>query len=166
MAYATVHQLLTRFDRRDLGDLASDDDNRVGPEDLADHPRLQAALDDASGDIDAAMVVAGRYDVADLAALTGSTLNHLIRMTCDIAAAYLMTARLGDDPEKIAKRLEVAEAHLEKLRQGTNVFNLADNVDAGLPAVDGPTSLAIENLYLVRDRTLHTFPRRYFPDNR
>lgn len=166
MAYATVQQLLTRFDFRDLGDFASDNSIRVAPEDLAADPRIGAALDDASGQIDAALIVAGRYDPGDLAALTGNTASHLVRVCCDIAAAYLMSARLGQDPERVKARMEVAESHLERLRKGENIFNLTDTIAAGLPEVDGPSTLDIDHLNLPRDRTLHYYPHRVLPFGR
>ena len=80
MAYASVADLKKRFDVRTLGDLASDDGTQVASANLPADENVLAALDDASGEIDSAVLVARRYTTSDLTALTGNSLAYLKRL--------------------------------------------------------------------------------------
>ena len=118
MSYATPAQMLERFDARVIGDLVSDSDSQVSAAELLTDPILQAMLDDASGDIEAALLVGGRYTVADLSGLTGNAQKHLVRICCEVAKAYLLRRRVSYNPEKDKAEIELAEHHLERLRSG------------------------------------------------
>lgn len=166
MSYATVADLMFRYDLRDLGELASDDGTAVTPVDLPGNVNIQACLDDASGEIDAALFANGRYSAADLVGLTGNSLAYLKRMTCDIAMAFIYARRPLYDPDKYKAATENAEAHLKKLHDGDNVFNLTAQIAAGQPQIDGPSTMTFQNLNLMRDRTLNYYPRRSLPYNR
>lgn len=165
-SYATVAQLLERYDARLIGDIVSDDNEQVAAAALPANAKVLASLADASGDIESALLVARRYSAAELAGLTGHAQMHLIRMTCDIAMSYLLRRRVGTEPEKLAAFLDLAERHLEKLRKGINVFGLDDQMDAGLPEVTGPTSVDFQNMNLMRDRVHNYYPARRLPFNR
>lgn len=166
MSYADAADLVARYDAREIGKLVSDDNHEVSLIDLASDPLVTAALDDASGDIEAALLVAKRYSVAELTSLTGNSLAKLKRLTCDIAMAYLMGRRPGRDPETLKAFEERAQGHLKLLRHGENVFNLADQQEAGLPDTGGPSTVDYDNLNLMRDRTKHYYPARRLPYNR
>ena len=166
MAYATPAQFLERYDERLLGDLVSDDNSQVSPSALLTDSNLQAALDDASGDIDAALITGQRYTTDDLDGLTGNSQKHLIRITCDIAFVLLLTRRGSMDPETRRSHMAVAEDHLERLRKGLNIFNLDDQKDAGVVETAGPTRVDLTNLNLMRDRTRNYYPVRQLPFNR
>lgn len=166
MAYASATDLIARYDARLIGDLVADDNTQVAPADLSGNTKLAAALDDASGDIDAALLASRRYSADDLSGLTGTALAHLKRMTCDIAMSYLRQRRADWNPEQVKAFMEVAEAHLERLRKGINVFGLDDQMDAGLPEVGGPTTVDYQNLNLMRDRVMNYYPARRLPNNR
>lgn len=166
MAYASASDLTARYDARTVGDLAADDSVRVLPGAMAADANITAALDDASGDVEAALVVARRYTVAQLEALTGNSLAKLKRVTCDIAMAYLLGRRPAFNPDLLGTMREMADGYLDKLASGENVFNLDDPKDAGLVTIDGPTKLQYNTLNLWRDRTRHTFPRRRNPGER
>lgn len=164
MAYADGSDLLDRFDARLIGDLVSDDNTQVAVADVPTNTVVLAALDDASGDIDAALLTARRYAAADLSGLTGNAQKHLKRITCEIAMAYLRRRRVDFDPESAKAFMELAEGHLERLRKGINVFGLDDQMDAGLPTVSGPSAVDFQNLNLMRDRVQNYYPARRLPN--
>ena len=166
MAYATAAQFMERYDARVLGDLCSDLDDQIEPTALLTNTKLQAALDDASGDIDAALVTGQRYTTDDLEGLTGNSQKHLIRITCDIAFAFLQSRRGSMDAESRKAHMDVAEAHLERLRKGLNIFDLDAQKDAGVPESTGPTRVDFQNMNLIRDRTKNYYPARRLPYNR
>lgn len=165
-SYANANDLLQRYDRNDIGDLISDAGNQASPIDFDGHPIITAALTDASGDLEAALFAGQRYTVDQLGELTGNSLNHLKRVTCDIAMTYLLRRRAGRDPEGLKAQLEIAETHLKRLRLGENVFNLDPQKDAGNPSVGGPSAIDYQNLNLIRDRVKNYYPRRALPENR
>lgn len=171
MSYASVADLLQRYDFRDIGGLVSDDNREASPVDLATvgtpgNSIAQACLDDASGDIEAALFSSGRYTELDLTSLTGNSLSYLKRITCDIAMALIYARRPLYDPDKYKMAMETAESHLERLRKGENVFNLQPQIDAGTPDIDGPSTMDFQNLNLIRDRVRNFFPGRRLPNNR
>ena len=166
MSYSSPSDLILRFDPRDLGDLCGDDGVQVSRIDLLTDPNLQAALDDASGAIDAALLAGGRYSAADLAALSGNSQALLKRICCELALAYLWARRPLYRAEDRQAATETAEKSLERLRKGENVFNVAENIDASTPTIDGPTSVTYDNLNLIRDRTRNYYPARHLPNER
>lgn len=166
MAYATPAQLIERHDANAIGDLASDDGVPVSRIDILTDGKVAAALNDASGDIDAALLVGGMYTVAQLSSLTGNGQYTLISICCEIAMARLYQRRPTFSVDDYKKYLELSESRLERLRNGENTFGIAANIEAGLPSVDGPTRVEYSALNLARDRTLNYFPARRLPNNR
>lgn len=164
--YATGAQLLERYDARVLGDLVADDNTQVAAAALPANSIIVAALEDASGDIEAALFVGRRYSPADLSGLTGNSQKHLIRITCDIAVSYLLRRRVEQNPERAAAQAQLAESHLEMLRDGVNVFGLDPQMDAGKPTTTGPSTPDFTNLNLIRDRTRNYYPAKHLPGNR
>lgn len=167
MSYATPAEFLKRYDARIVGDLVRDNDEQATAAELIDDDNLQAALDDASADIDSALMFGERYTPSDLSGLTGNSQTLLIRMTCDIAMAFLLRRRPSKDADKDAARLELAEKHLERLRKGEQVFYRGEGVDhAGVIDTTGPSVVQLTNLNLIRDRTKNYYPERRLPFNR
>lgn len=160
MAYADALDLTSRFDERVIKDLLSDEG--VPVESLGGNRKLAAALDDASGRVDSALMVAQQYTTDDLEGLTGNSLALLKRIVCEVAMAYLMGRRpevFGGDHYEAMQR--AAEDFLERLRRGERVFpSVADNVAAGLPSVDGMTAVQYDRLNLIPDRTRRFYPSR------
>lgn len=163
MPYATPADLLLRYDANDVGQLCSDNKRAVGSYDLATDPICLMAMNDASGDIDGALMVGNRYSSTDLTTLTPNSTYKLIRVCCDIAMAYLINRRPGWNPEKSKAIREQAEMHLERLRKGENTFNIQASLDAGEPVVDGPTCFDYSRLGGLRDRIRNFFPPRSIP---
>ena len=166
-AYATPADLLKRYDARIVGDLVSDTGIKVNRQDLQDHPVLLAVLLDASGEIDASVLQAKRYSTADLAALTGNSLNHLKRITCTIAFGLLWERRpwSDDDDSGRDEAQKRARQQLDSLRKGLTVFDVEANKEAGLPDVKSTSIQRIEaNNWTVDQARGHYYPTRRLPN--
>lgn len=168
MAYATPADLIKRYDVRTIGDLAGDTGERVLADDVATDANVLELLDDASGEIDAALLVGGMYSPADLTGLAGANAKKLVRLTCDIATLYLFERRPAYDPDRTEVLRERYKQSLTDLRKGENVFNISDNIAAGKPSIDGPTTADYDRLNLLPDRVRNYYPRRggRLPTNR
>lgn len=130
MAYATPTDFLNRVDSRRLGDLGLDDGTRVSASNLLTNTRLQAALDDAAGVIDAHLLKGGRYQITDLTTLSSTTSygnNLLIRLNVRLAYGNLLEARDIQPPRSYDEAL----AELDKLADGQWIFGIAPVVAAG-----------------------------------
>lgn len=162
MAYATASDLLDRKDWHTVADLATEDaQNPLTRTQTLNSAIVAAALDSASGAIDAALQQGGRYSPSDLAALTGNSLAYLKHLTCEIAMAYLFSRKPNYMIERYKAALDLHDAYLERLRKGENVFNVTENIEAGTPDYVAPLVTQIENLNLIRDRTRRFYPIRH-----
>jgi len=165
-SYATPAQLISRFDVRTLGQLASDNGLQVSPQDLATNTKILDALADASGEIDASILQAKRYTTDDLAGLTGNSANHLVRITCVIAFGFLWERRPyadDDDENGRGKAEKRARAALESLRKGQTIFDVEDAKNAGLPETKTPSvTTVIRTNLAVDDARGHYYPERRF----
>lgn len=157
-AYASSSDLSARFDETIIKDLASDSGEPVV--DISSDAKVSAALDDSSGRIDAAVLVAGIYAVTDLTALTGNSLALLKRLTCELAMCDLMRRR--QDPEvyeKLAFMKKDVEDYLDRLRKGERLFGAVDDaIGAGKPTIDGPTATDYQRLNIITVRTRNFYP--------
>jgi len=162
MAYASPSDMQKRYDVRTLGELASDTGVRVQPSDFADNAILLAALEDASGEIEASLLQGRRYTAAQLADLTGNSLAMLKRITCEIAYGLLFERRSYVDDDRRTAAMERARQTLTRLRKGEIVFDVDDVKDAGLPSIEGPSRVTIQNLNLTVDEAR----RGYYPARR
>jgi len=158
MAYASPADLLSRFDRNILADLAGDDGQPAEP---LSSPRVARALEGASGEINAAARMGGRYSPEELAALQGDDAEFLKDITCQLALLRLVGTRIQTIGELAHKSLrEAAEKVLDDLRAGRLVFGTPAAERAQTPGVDGPTVLDYERLNLLPDRTRNYYPSR------
>jgi phage gp36-like protein len=159
MATATGDDLVKRFDVRLIGDLATDSGSTLDVGDVATHPNVVAALEDAAGEMVVALQVGGRYTEADLLGLSGFSLAHAKRIQCDIAMALLMKRRpiVGEEESReIAKQ---SRDHLKRLSGGENVFGIPAVIESGNIELTAPSTVDITNLNLLTERM-----SRYFPD--
>lgn len=165
-AYASPADLIVRKDARTLGDLVSDSGVRVAAEDLEDDANIQAALDDASGIVDASLLQGKRYTVSDLEGLAGNSLAYLKRLVCDIAFWLLWERRPSyglDDPGR-EQAWERQRAALKSLRSGEEIFAVDQVPEAGLPDTASPTLASLHRANLVTDRARgRLYPARFFP---
>lgn len=139
--YATAAQLLTRFDVRVVADLCSDDDAESPlPAQLKDATttagaKLYAALQDASGDVEAACFVGERYTAADLVALTGNGAATLMRLVTTLALDYLYQRRC-DPGYQASIEVQKAQRFLGALADGERIFGLQEQAGAGLLSIE------------------------------
>lgn len=168
-AYVTAAEFIARYDQRIVGDLASVDGVRVTASALSSDTRLTTALEDASGEVDAAVMVGDRYTPADLAALTGNGLQFLKKIVSDVAFVMLIERRVLNrvTAEEADRRDKRNREILTELRQGKQIFNVQAAKDAGLPSTDGPTTYEAINLNTMTSRVRgHMYPARVFPAGR
>lgn len=158
MSYCTATDLLKRYDARIIGDLIGDNNARVEAASIVSDPNVQAALDDASGMINSAILVAQKYTSLQLAALTGADQAFLVRLVCNLAFG-LLTIRRGLPKDKLEQYEEALET-LKMLRSGERVFAVPENEAAGNPSASFPSASVYSNLDLMRDYS------KYFPTRR
>jgi phage gp36-like protein len=165
-ALATPADMIKRFDVRELGDLVGDTGVRVLQPDLLTHANLQAALDDAYGEMLSVLTVGDRYTLADLAALTGDSKQYLIRVNCKLARKNLWERRdWSGDSDKRENAIEEGRLALDELRSGKKVLNTA-SADAGIPSIRTPSVSVIRTTNLVVDNARRGFyPSRRLPSN-
>lgn len=136
-AYATGADLVLYHDVRRIGDLISDTDTRVVAASVPDHPLVAIMLKRASGEVEMACQVGGKYSPEALAALDGVAAEALKGLVCDLAAWHLekrrsRSVKLDDVPG-------AAEAYgvLRALEEGALVFPTDEAVDAtGMEVVE------------------------------
>ncbi len=158
-SYATPSDLADRFDARTLRDLASDTGEAVA--DVTSDPHLLVALADASGRVDAAVLVGGIYTTTQLGDLTGNSLALLKRMVCELAMAYMLSRRPERyGAESLSAIHKLAEEYLDRLRTGGRLFDVDEAIAAGRPTVDGPVVTDYERLNMIPDRTKRFYPHR------
>lgn len=130
-AYATPANMTARYDSYLIAQLCADAETEPDPPALGTNARLLAALLDASGLIETAAGVGGRYKPEDLQALTsGAGQAMLIRLCCDLAIGLLWYSRIdreGDPPKNYGSALRFLEA----LESGGKVFSLVQSQEAG-----------------------------------
>ena len=166
-SYATPAQMKERFDVRILGDLVTDTDTRVSAANLLTDTNLQAALDDASGEIEAALLQGKRYTTADLEGLSGNSAKYLARLTCEIAFGLLWERRPWYERDGREAAIERSKKALDLLRKGEHVFDVDGVKEAGVPSVEGPSRVELKNQNLLRTRLEgRYFPARSLPQGR
>jgi hypothetical protein len=138
--YCTPTILLQYYDARQIGDLLLDTTpgQRASSQAIsAGDPRVENALAWASGEIEAACLVAGKYAVADLQALTGMSLANLQGLCATLAFWKLVCRRYpkAEMPDDVKWAFE----KLERLRSGERIFGLQDQIDAGTEVIEQET---------------------------
>lgn len=159
-AYAEPSDLISRYDVAVLGDLVADDGIRVSASDLEDDAVLLEVLQTASGQVEAAMLCGNRYSPDELSGLTGNSASHLKQIVCLIAIAILFERRPAVNSMHADLYLKRADAYLEDLRHGKNLFNLAEALVDANPTISGPSSIDYRNINMLPDRMVRYFPSR------
>lgn len=164
MARSTVADLLLRYDANDIGDLVSDVGGQVSPTDLLTNDVALAAIEDAKGDVDSALVAGNRYAASDLTALTGNSLAKLKNLECGRAVYYLLRRRINvANSEQVDLFDKWTREQLERLRKGENVFDLTEQKDAGVIDHTTQTIQSVDRMRLLRDQTRNYYPQRIYP---
>jgi phage gp36-like protein len=158
MSRATGDDLVKRYDIDMVGDLATDEREHLDRDDVPSHPRVVAAMEDADGEIEAALLAGGQYTVADLNGLSGNALSHYKRIACSIGMAFLFEARPGFRPEVAEAIAKQSREHVQALRRGENVFGIPAVLSAGTLDYATVSVATIENRNTLPDRMPQFFP--------
>lgn len=144
-SFATPADMMLRYDARTIGDLCSDAGTKLTTSQLTTSTRLLAVLRDASGMVEAAVMVGGQYSKDDLDVLSGNIAPGILnvtnaayllkRLVCDLAMGMLFLAR-PDREGQVPKSYEMALEMLEQLRKGERTFGLVSQQDAQKLAVE------------------------------
>lgn len=160
--YASASDLSARFDERDIQQLVVDDSTSdYTVVDVTDNIRVDIALEDAEGEVVAALRKGGRYDAAALAALTGSDLAYLKRIICELTMLHLLRRRPDTNPDRLDSYEKLRLRHLRDLQNGNSILtdDESNDLPAGRPSTDGPTITEWNQQNLWRDRAKY-FPQR------
>jgi hypothetical protein len=122
--YASVTDLMNYRDWRTLADWISINDARGTQSAFETNPIVATHLLMNSGEVESACFRGGRYQLADLQALTGAAQQLLVRLVCWLTIASL--ARFKTRTKDPAPEGEWAEKTLEALRNGNAVFSLQE----------------------------------------
>lgn len=138
-SYASGSDLVKYHDARRIGDLISDTDTRIASASVPANAVVTAALLRASGEVEMAAQVGGKYTPTDLAGLTGAAAEALIGLVCDLAVWHIEKRRArGITPADVPGAAEAYEV-LAALREGNLVFPTANAIDAMTQEVVEPT---------------------------
>ena len=138
MSFAQPQDFVNRYDERSLGDLVEDNGQNVGYPAILSDPNLQIALNDAAGEIVAAVIPNGRYTTTILYQIAASGLPSsflLIKLNCARALVGLFGRRCynQEEAERRIPDYKWGEDLMEKLRNGIAVFELpAANAQSGV----------------------------------
>ena len=158
-AYASGTDLIARYDVDLVGDLATDLREPVEQSAVPGLPMVATALDDASGMIDVNLSTGGRYKPEDLLSLTGNSVNHLKRITCDIAMGLLLQRRTDAKYQELAEKVVAgAKQNLTALARGENIFGIPALQNAGTIEYQTVDAATIDNRNALPSRM-----GRYFP---
>jgi phage gp36-like protein len=136
-AYCTPAQLLSIHDWNDVADLLSDKpanadfttSYKLTKQSLTTNADLDLILKAASGKIESACAVGGKYTPDDLNALAGTVSGALlVELTADIAMWTLWNRKQqkGDLPQ----RCQIAFQWLDELAKGERLFGTLDSFNA------------------------------------
>jgi phage gp36-like protein len=114
--YATLDQMLARFDRPDSQELSR---LTAGSGGVRDDARIEAALAEASGQMD---LYLGTRNTLPLSGLIASQADDLARIACDIARYRLWADRAS---EEVRARYDDGIRVLEQIASGRIVLDLA-----------------------------------------
>ncbi len=164
-AYASIADMLKRYDVRTVGDLINDDGTAADSVAVAADANgvIAAALETAAGEIESACLRGKRYTVADLTALTGNSLALLKHLNCKIAFWLLWERRPVWDQDQYEQAKNAPRGMLDQLKRGESIFDVPAVETAGNPSVTGPTRADLTRLNLIRDRLHRYYPDRHLP---
>jgi len=156
--YVTASDLVDRFDIRDVQELVLDDNSDPDIVDVNTDGKVATCLDDAEGEVVAALRRGGRYDSDELAGLTGTDQSYFKRIICEIGMLHLLRRRPSFRPQMLEAYEKLRSGHLAALQDGNSIITSSPgDFEAGLVDVDGPTISEWNEANMWRDRA------NYFP---
>jgi len=129
-SYCSPASFLLRYDNNLVGQLVSDNSSQIQPSDLPNNAILNQLLKDASGQVEAAALIGGRYSVSDLQSLTGVSQAFLQHIVSAITMG-LLRQRRGMIEEGTGGFYQQALDALKALSNGTAIFSFAETEAAG-----------------------------------
>ena len=158
-AYASGTDLIARYDVYLVGDFTRDAREPVEQAAVANLPLVATALLDASGMIDVHLTTGGRYKPEDLLALTGNSVNHLKRITCDLAMGLLLQRRTDMRYQELAEKVVAgSRQHLQALARGENIFGIPSLQNAGTMELQTISAVTIDERNTLATRMSRVFP--------
>jgi hypothetical protein len=145
-AYCTAADFLVRYDTRSVAELLSDTGTAVASGDVEANTKLATILRQASGKVEAAVFLGGKYDKEDLEALEASGTNGsqmLAGLVCDIAFGILVRRR-PDAEMPVPPQCQEAEEMLGALAAGEEIFPFTETKEAGQATVETDTPADVE----------------------
>ncbi len=130
-AYATPSDLIVFRDFRIMAQWILDDNTIPDVSSFLASSVVSQCLLAATGEIETAASVGGRYSREDLAALNGAALVKLKQLCCDIAFGMLARRRLATIQRGDISGLEEAYDLLDKLKKGERIFPFVETESAG-----------------------------------
>jgi phage gp36-like protein len=173
--YASAADMSDRFDARTLGQLCSDSNVPIGLVNgqvvattlatIAASSPMQSALMTASGQIESACLVGGRYSAEDLLALESTASGMLLRqLTCDLAMMLLIRRR-PNYKVPVPESYTQSQEFMQLLAAGERIFGLQDPVSAGTLVDDRMSPIDFRERGEISARASPLFGRRnqYIP---
>lgn len=157
--YCSGSQFLDRYDVRTVAECLSDANAAVQEAQVATNTKLLAILKGASGKLEAAAMIGGKYSPADLASLTGNMQQWVADIVADIAAPRILGRRFIEFPE-FAERTKEAEGVLAALAKGELIFGIQEVIDAGVMMDEVETSATVEARQMISYQASRYFGRR------
>lgn len=131
-AYCTPEQMVTRYDTRTIGQYLSDDGVKLTADQVQASPILRSLLQEASGELEAALLRGGRYTAQDLGNLTNNGLEMLAGLVAGYAMFLIWDRRPGRFVDhQLPLRAQIAVDKLDKLATGERILPFQEAADAG-----------------------------------
>lgn len=105
--------------------------------------RLLNILQVESGEVEASVLLGGRYSPTDLAALTGASASYLQSLVADLAIGRCYRRRPATNPW--AEQTQTARQLLNAIANGEMIFGTQEAVDAGHLETQADTPQRVTN---------------------
>ena len=130
-SYASAEAFLLRFDERTVGDLLSvDGANRLTRAQVIASDKLAAWLKEASGELESAIFLGGKYTTVDLAALAGTNAGEMVSgLVCDLAGWRMYDFR-PDRKSEMPERCKEAKERIGRIEAGEQFLAFQESADA------------------------------------
>jgi len=163
-AYADAGDMITFFDARNIGDLLSDDGDRISVAAISDNLKMIQILNGATGRVKAAIRQGDRYTTQQITDLSGESLEYLKYLTCCVAFCMLWKRRPSkDDSTQQQDACQEAAEGLESLRTGQAVFEVTEIIEGSKPKIDTISRVAARDHHLIVDQARIN---RFYPPRR
>src|SRR5215475_11301986 len=158
--YLSPADFLKFADVRIIGDLCSDTGTRVTASALLTDPNLNAALQAASGRLEAACLKSSRYTPADLLVLSTSNSGYLLREIIAGITKGILYRRRPERKLPPPPEYEEATKYLDELGGGAAIFGLQGVMDAGVISHEVERPDEVEARNMTTRQAEHYFGRR------